>query len=338
MAPRGILGRAKAAVKRRRTAPSVASTATGSAASVAGGGSTGPVVLTALQQETLKKICDLLSEQPDRIFEEYARLTSADAATKKNDDKTWNSTYVYWKSISKSWISNLIAELGSNYGLGQEVLDSIDERCAHSVRHLATHIFGTRMEEKFPRACLDKAVMRQHLIAQAALLGDRHKTFVSRGGLLADKSLNWLKASAYKFEWREGKMVSLTHDRLCGAPKTIDMTQVGISIDTSWELVEPYDDRAARVRQSWLEPHLKDFFKQAWSEDFWAIFDDKALAARATAIKQRIDAPFQQVQGLDVATLVKGPAKRTAEAKAKAKQRANPRAPLKVRFEIKEAA
>lgn len=286
----------------------------------------------------MKNITDLLSETPERIFEEYARLTSKEATSKKCDDKYWNQTYVYWKSISKTWLSNLICEIGGQYGLTQSVLDSIDEHDTNAIRQLCCHIFGVRAEEKFPRACLDKACMRHHLLNNANLLGNRYRTFIQRGGLAPDNSLNWVKAAAYVFEWREGKAVAMTHDKICGEKHTIDLTTVAISIDTRWELVEPFDDRNARVRQSWLEPTLKDFFKESWAASFWTVFDDKAAAARAQSFKDGLDAPMQQVTNLDAETLVKGPAKRSAEAKAKAKQRTNPRAPLKVKFEIEGAA
>lgn len=169
-----------------------------------------PPSLSNLEQDTLAKIVDYLKANPENIYEEFCRLTSKPAET-KNDAGYWNETYVYWRSISKAWLSNLIVELAGSAGLTAKVLESVDEKNQDSVRYLCLLFFGIRGEETIPRACLHKVTMRKWLKERGEHLWKRYSTFISDGGLNKDNTINHMKVPLYKLTFDGEVAIKVSH-------------------------------------------------------------------------------------------------------------------------------
>ena len=79
---------------------------------------------------------------------------------KAADENTCTQTYRYWKSISKNWIGNLMAELGEAHGVTTATMDTIDEHDGDAIWNFAEAFFAIGKDELFPRPSLAKSVMR----------------------------------------------------------------------------------------------------------------------------------------------------------------------------------
>lgn len=66
----------------------------------------------------------------------------------------------------------------------------------------------------------------------------------------------------------------------------IVLTDVGIRITKTWEPVGPLNGRAASLKESWLQPLLKDFVKDTTGgSEFVSIWEERFGAERAKDIR-----------------------------------------------------
>ena len=92
-----------------------------------------------------------------------------------------------------------------------EVLDEVDGNDRDAIKCLSVLVFGIKLQGKFPRACLQKIVMRKLLIFNAAAMGNRHL-------FIADSEDSWDEDYVMDFEsfaspsWIEEDGVHLTPD------------------------------------------------------------------------------------------------------------------------------
>ena len=110
-------------------------------------------VLTPLEKDTLSKLVSHLEEHPEKIYTEFCRMTSsiAEKTRRSADTSEWNSTYCYWRQISKSWLANVIVSFSERgqTGLTTQFFDNFDVANPDGIRQLCVYLFGIRGDNCF---------------------------------------------------------------------------------------------------------------------------------------------------------------------------------------------
>lgn len=291
--------------------------------------------LSNLERSTLDKIVGYFEENPDRIFEEYVRITEAGASSSAKDEDCWNATYVYWKSISKKWLANLIASVGAPHGLTTDVLNEVDAKNADAIRLMCTLFFGVKKEEKFPRPCLVKEVMRDYLLWLGMRLGSRWTDFVSKGGIKKDHTLDWTKVTPFVLTTdKDGWVASVSHPLIsAGEPQKMDDS---ITIDAkSWQVIHPYCDRGCMLKNKMLSPKILDFFDDAEVKKFLLNWDEETRNTKAKELKAAYMARETGVSKLDnTDVLKKGEEQEKQKRIESAKTRKAPKSVVSVPIEL----
>ena len=281
--------------------------------------------LTELEKDTLANIWLYFEQNPDEILTHFAGLHSnkkrgaKTGSSKPADELKWNPGYLYWKQISKHWLANLLEELTD---LDKDDLDNIDEADLDGIRHLCTYFFGIHVNDKFPRACIEKRVMRAFLLAMGQALGKRWTKFRKAVAVNRDYTVNYDVVTPYTFiSSEDGTRVNkVAHDILSDDGAYFAEVQQGIDLDQSWQFIDCYGDRTAQVKKGIMKPHLEEFFYEApkW-EEFAKLFGPAHQKEVADKIRETMDEQDKAVKLMNVNKLAKADEKMKEAKKQKMK-------------------
>ena len=265
--------------------------------------------LTELEKDTLANIWLYFEQNQDEILTHFAGLHSnkkrgaKTGSSKPADELKWNPGYLHWKQISKYWLSNLIEELTD---LDKDDLDNIDDADLDGIRNLCTYFFGIHGNDKFPRACIEKRVMRAFLLAMGQALCSRWTQFRKAVAVNRDYTLNYDVVTPYTFISSEDgtRVNTISHDVLSDSAFSNAYTaevQKGIDLDQSWQFIDCYGDRTAQVKKGIMKPHLEEFFYDAprW-EEFAKLFSPAHQKEVADKIRETMDEQDKAVKLMNV--------------------------------------
>jgi hypothetical protein len=178
------------------------------------------------------------------------------------------------------------------------------------------------MDELFPRALINNAVMREWLIKCGDTLGCRWENFVYKGIVKEDGSISWNEACPYSMVFnKEGKVVGVKHDLLNRDNQLYGVVDETAQLDPSWTLFDIFDDRAAYASKRMAKPKLHEFFTDEQQKQLHKYFDAVEREQWAKSIKARITSTVSQVEKLEEDILKKGALKAKQDRSEKAKAR-----------------
>jgi hypothetical protein len=274
--------------------------------------------VTDIERKCIEKMVLYYYSNPDCILEKYALLTSETTIVKDRNPDEWNSTYVFWRQISKNWLSNLICELGSNHGITTEIMDDIDGDNTDTVREMCTLFFGIKPGEKFPRPLLHKPVMRSYLIWRGSLFGNRWKTFISMGAYIGMGKVDFRKSSPFQFKWNGIKVDKISHDVI---QTIVDVSAAKVDIDKTWQSVAPYDELGAQIVSSMFKPLLFDFFDSELVKVYIEQrYGETIMVEKAKELKKQYMEGLKNARALEQTTLTKQADKQKMQRQERAKK------------------
>mmetsp|Transcript_54800 Transcript_54800/g.138439 ORF Transcript_54800/g.138439 Transcript_54800/m.138439 type:complete len:355 (-) Transcript_54800:129-1193(-) len=293
--------------------------------------------LTMTEKTTLQTMVEHFENNPDQICPEYCRITSSASEAKMakvgRDPTSWNDTYCYWRSISKAWISNLVAELGSDFGVTEKLLDQIDHHDQTALWNIYETIFGFRKEELFPRPCIKQAVMRDWLIEMAKMMGNRVKLLAA----CVDPdtgAMDWARWSPYQFVKTDDRVSHIKHDIVNANPDTPLNDVGGHALDGTWDMTSLWSDRGAQIKKRMMKPLLIEFLTEPQQEALLALFDSN----KRNEVAKKIGADHKTKQAnlikLEKESLVSGKEAIAAKKAESAKKRKGPSAPASIALHV----
>lgn len=192
------------------------------------------------QRRAFMKIVDHLWTHPHDRLRVWAFMETPVEKQRAASDQDWDMSVAYIPRLPKYWKAQWMVTQtqGQASGFSQSICDLVDAHDTTAIDKLFRLFTETRPTTRLPMACRrSKDICAKTFAARAqmvkASMADFAPKFIKSNG-----AIDWINGGAYRLEWVENKVVSITYG---------DKASVPNGITKEFVTKDPWDHLAARA-------------------------------------------------------------------------------------------